>query len=100
LVILGFSQLFMCMELMATGAFFGWGRTNIPAITGISLTLLRIPMALLFIRYWSNSLSSVWWSISISSMAKGIVLVLLYIILFKTFEKTYTALMKPVLHQD
>jgi putative MATE family efflux protein len=37
LVILGYSQLFMCLELMATGAFFGWGRTNIPAITGISL---------------------------------------------------------------
>jgi len=36
LTILGFSQLFMCIELMATGAFFGWGRTNIPAITGIS----------------------------------------------------------------
>jgi putative MATE family efflux protein len=35
LVILGFSQLFMCLELMATGAFFGWGRTHIPAITGI-----------------------------------------------------------------
>jgi len=87
--ILGFSQLFICLELMATGAFFGWGRTNIPAITGISLTLLRIPMALAFIHFWSNSLSSVWWSISISSIAKGSILVLLYIILFKSFEKKY-----------
>lgn len=85
LVILGFSQLFMCLELMTTGAFFGWGRTNIPAITGISLTLLRIPMALAFIHFWSNSLSSVWWSISISSIAKGIILVALFIILFKSF---------------
>ncbi len=89
LVILGFSQLFMCLELMATGAFFGWGKTNIPAITGITLTLIRIPMALLFIQFWSNSLSSVWWSISISSMAKGIILVSLYIILFKAFVKKY-----------
>jgi len=89
LVILGFSQLFMCLELMATGAFFGWGRTNIPAITGISLTVLRIPMALLFIHLWKHSLSSVWWSISISSIAKGTLLVTLYIILFKTFMKKY-----------
>ncbi|HEX3009153.1 MAG TPA: MATE family efflux transporter, partial [Bacteroidales bacterium] len=89
LVILGFSQLFMCLELMATGAFFGWGRTNIPAITGISLTLLRIPMALAFIHFWQSSLSSVWWSISISSIAKGILLVALYIILFKTFIRKY-----------
>ena len=87
LIILGYSQLFMCLELMATGAFFGWGRTNIPAITGISLTLLRIPMALLFIHFWSNSLSSVWWSISISSMAKGSILVFLFIMMFKSFKK-------------
>lgn len=89
LLILGFSQLFMCLELMATGAFFGWGRTNIPAITGISLTLLRIPMALVFIHLWRHSLSSVWWSISISSIAKGTLLVSLYVILFKLFIKKY-----------
>lgn len=92
LVILGFSQLFMCLEFMATGAFFGWGRTNIPAITGISLTLLRIPMALAFIHLWRYSLSSVWWSISISSIAKGVLLLSLYIILFKAFLKKY----KPI----
>lgn len=91
LIILGFSQLFMCLELMATGAFFGWGRTNIPAITGIALTVIRIPMAILFINLWNNALSSVWWSISISSMAKGIILVSLYIILFKSFIKKQPA---------
>jgi len=85
LVILGFSQLFMVLELMATGAFFGWGKTNIPAITGIFLTVMRIPMAYAFISLWQNALSSVWWSISISSMAKGTVLVVLYIVLFKSF---------------
>lgn len=87
LTILGFSQLFMCLELIGTGAFFGWGRTNIPAITGISLTVLRIPMALLFIHFWSNSLSSVWWSISISSIAKGTILTILYVTFFKLFLK-------------
>ena len=91
LIILGFSQLFMVLEVIATGAFFGWGKTNIPAITGIGLTVLRIPMALMFIAFWHNSLSSVWWSISISSMAKGIVLVVLYIVLFKSFIKRQNA---------
>lgn len=85
LKILGFSQLFMVTELMATGAFFGWGKPNIPAITGISLTVLRIPMAYAFISLWQNELSSVWWSISISSMAKGTLLVILFIFLFKSF---------------
>lgn len=87
LIIIGLSQLFMCIELMATGAFFGWGKTNIPAVTGILLTLLRIPMAIAFVHLWKNELSSVWWSISISSIAKGILLVSLYIILFKLFMK-------------
>jgi Na+-driven multidrug efflux pump len=85
LIILGFSQMFMCLELMSTGAFFGWGRTYIPAIYGITLTLLRIPMALAFIHFWNYSLSSVWWSISISSIAKGTISVTLFIILFKLF---------------
>jgi putative MATE family efflux protein len=85
LVILGFSQLFMVVELMATGAFFGWGKPNIPAISGITLTALRIPMALAFIQFWNNALSSVWWSISISSMAKGTLLVALYVLLFRSF---------------
>jgi putative MATE family efflux protein len=60
LIILGTSQLFVCLELMATGAFFGWGRTHIPAITGITLTVLRIPMALAFIHLWKHSLASIW----------------------------------------
>ncbi len=87
LIIIGISQLFMCLEMMATGAFFGWGRTNIPAITGIGLTILRIPMAYALIHLWKNELTSVWWSISISSIAKGILLVVLYVILFKLFIK-------------
>lgn len=90
LVILGYSQLFMVMELIATGAFFGWGKTNIPAISGIVLTTLRIPMALVFIRLWENSLSSVWWSISISSILKGTLLVVLFVVLFGSFiRKNY-----------
>ena len=91
LVILGYSQLFMVLELVATGAFFGWGKTNIPAITGIVLTVLRIPMALTFIQLWQNDLTSVWWSISISSMLKGILLSVLFIVLFKAFIRKQKA---------
>ncbi|MBL7972688.1 MAG: MATE family efflux transporter [Prolixibacteraceae bacterium] len=91
LIILGFSQLFMVMELMATGAFFGWGKPNIPAISGIALTVLRIPMALAFIELWNNALSSVWWSISISSILKGILLVVLYTVLFKSVIRKQNA---------
>ena len=83
LIILGFSQLFMCLEFSATGAFFGWGKTNVPAISSIVLTVIRVPMALIMIEFWKHALSSVWWSISISSILKGILLVGLYVFLFK-----------------
>jgi putative MATE family efflux protein len=91
LVILGYSQLFMVLELVATGAFFGWGKTNIPAITGIALTVLRIPMALTFIQLWQNELASVWWSISISSILKGTILSVLFVVLFKAFSRKQKA---------
>jgi Na+-driven multidrug efflux pump len=95
LIILGFSQLFMVLELMATGAFFGWGKTNIPAITGIALTVLRIPMALTFIQLWQNELSSVWWSISISSILKGTILSVLFLVLFKAFIREQKEPLNP-----
>lgn len=43
--IIGFSQLFMCMEITSSGAFQGLGRPVFPAATGIVLTVARIPMA-------------------------------------------------------
>lgn len=69
---IGYSQLFMCIELLTVGAFNGLGQTYIPPLTSIVLTLLRIPMAL----YLSSKIgiSGIWWSISISSILKGIIL--------------------------
>ncbi len=71
--IIGLSQLFMCVELMTVGAFNGIGKTHIPPIVSISLTALRIPMALLLSGPFG--LNGVWMSIAISSVLKGIVMV-------------------------
>ena len=71
--ILGVSQLFMCMEITTAGAFSGLGRTLPPSIVSTSLTVARIPMALLLIST-PLGLNGIWWSITISSICKGIVL--------------------------
>lgn len=71
--IIGFSQWFMCMELMTVGAFNGIGKTYIPPIFSIILTALRIPMALVLSDPFG--LNGVWMSIALSSVLKGIVLV-------------------------
>ena len=72
--IIGFSQVFMCMEIMTVGAFNGIGKTYIPPIFSILFTALRIPMAVLLSIPFG--LNGVWMSIAISSVFKGVVLVI------------------------
>jgi len=91
LIILGYSQLFMCLEILTAGAFFGFGRTHIPALTSVGLTVIRIPLALFLIYQWHWGLSGVWWSISMSSMAKGTLLCILFIVIIHRFLKHNTS---------
>lgn len=70
--ILGFSQLFMCMEITTAGAFSGLGKTMPPSIVSITLTSARIPMAMVLSDLFG--LNGIWWAITISSIGKGSVL--------------------------
>ena len=72
--ILGVSELFMCIEITTAGAFGGMGKTIPPSIVSIVLTAARIPTAYLLAET-TLGLYGVWWSISLSSVLKGIVLV-------------------------
>ncbi|MGL5677800.1 MAG: MATE family efflux transporter [Cellulosilyticaceae bacterium] len=83
LAILGYSQIFMCIEITTTGLFNGLGRTYIPSILSIILTGARIPMAMILSRPEVLGIDGVWWSITISSVLKGIVLFSVYLYLKK-----------------
>jgi putative MATE family efflux protein len=72
LFIFGISQLFLCAEITAGGAFNGISRSHYSATVGIALTALRIPVALWLSR--SMGLAGVWWAMSLSTMLKGLVL--------------------------
>lgn len=76
--ILGVSQLFMCIEITTAGAFNGLGKTLPPSIVSIAFNALRIPMALYFSQAHIWGLNGVWWSITISSIFKGVILVIWY----------------------
>jgi putative MATE family efflux protein len=76
--ILGFSQFFMCIEITTAGAFNGLGRTVPPSLVGIIFNTLRIPGALLLSAVLG--LNGVWWSVSLSSIMKGLVLTSWFII--------------------
>lgn len=85
--ILGISQLFMCTEITTAGAFQGLGKTFPPAIEGVVLNLLRIPMAMA-LSATVLGLNGVWWSISISSILKGIILPLWFAVVLRRYLRT------------
>lgn len=82
LMILGVSQLFMSVEITTAGAFSGYGRTIPPSVNSIVFTALRIPLALILIRT-ALGLNGIWWSITISSILKGVVIFTLFLIFLK-----------------
>lgn len=72
LQIIGLCEAFMCVELTTVGALSGLGMTKLCSILSVTLTGARIPMAILL----SNTalgVKGIWWALSISSIAKGIV---------------------------
>lgn len=76
LQIVGLSQLFSTVEMVSNGLFTGVGKPKIPAIISITFTVLRVPMALLFIN--SLGVNGVWLSIALSSVFKGLTAYILY----------------------
>lgn len=84
--ILGYSQLFMCIEILTSGAFSAYGKTLPPSIVSIIFTGMRIPMAIGFGKTVLG-LNGVWLSISLSSVFKGVILVILFIIFMRKFSK-------------
>lgn len=75
--ILGYSQLFMCIEITTVGMFNGLGRTYIPAAVSIILTGLRVPASMILSSPNILGIDGVWWSISMSSVLKGITIVII-----------------------
>ena len=96
LKILGLSQLFMCIEIATGGAFNGIGRTYPPSIVGISLTAARIPLALYLSQPDMLGMSGVWWSISITSVLKGIVLFTWFNILIRRHPENKPIRLSPI----
>src|SRR5699024_7557445 len=76
LQIIAISQVFSAIEMVTNGLFMGIGLPRISANVSIFYTILRIPMAIILIPYLG--VNGIWWSISVSSILKGITLFLVY----------------------
>ncbi len=80
--IMGYSQILMCLEITSSGAFQGMGRPMPPTLAGVIGNALRIPMAVV-LSATVLGLDGVWWSISISSIAKGVVVFTWFIVVLR-----------------
>jgi len=78
--ILGISQIFMCIEIVSSGAFKGMGRTVPPSVVSLIFTGLRIPLAMILSAESLLGLEGVWWSMSLTSIVKGIVLPIWFVL--------------------
>lgn len=83
--ILGLSQFFMLIELTSVGAFAGLGKTSIPSMLSITLTSMRIPLAILFSSI-GLGLNGIWWALTVSSVAKGIIFFIAYRMTLRKIE--------------
>ena len=71
LMIIGFSEAFMCVELTTVGALSGLGRTRLCSVISIIFTSARIPLAIIL--GGLIGLSGIWWALSVTSIVKGII---------------------------
>lgn len=74
--IVGFSQVFMALDIVLEGAFSGAGDTVPPMVIAIPLTLARIPAAWYVSQRLGWGLSGVWWVITGLMILRGIVMAL------------------------
>lgn len=89
LQIVAVSQIFSAVEMVSNGLFTGVGKPKIPAYISIIFTVLRIPMAFILTKLYG--LDGVWWSISSSSILKGLISYILYKYKIQYNGRGYTA---------
>ena len=85
LVILGIGQMPMCEELLTVGALQGLGKTLSCSVITIVLTAARLPLAV-FLTGTGLGLDGIWWALTATSIAKGVVFVLYYFWVLKHLQ--------------
>ncbi len=85
LKIIAYSQVFLCIEITTTGAFNGLGNTKLPAYTNTFLNLLRIPLAIVLSTL--IGLDGVWYALTISSILKGLIMLVFFYIFLKRSDQ-------------
>lgn len=94
LTAIGYTEVFLGIEIVMEGVFSGLGNTLPPTIIGLPLNLLRLPMAYYMAKAFG--IDGIWWTIGITTLLKGVLLLLWFkFISFKHKDETKS---KPILN--
>lgn len=74
LMIMGFFETAMALELGFEGAFMGSGNTLPPFLISVPLILMRIPVAWFLAVNLNIGIDAVWWTISASTLLRGTIM--------------------------
>lgn len=85
--IIGYGQMFMCIELTTVGALSGLGKTYLCSVISILLTSARIPLAVLLCSTILR-LNGIWWALTLSSVVKGIIFFLCFLWVLKKLSRS------------
>ena len=82
LIIVGYSEAFLCVELMTVGALSGLGRTRLCSVISIVFTSLRIPLAII-LSSGVLGILGIWWALTTTTMMKGIIFTCAFFIIMR-----------------
>ena len=77
--IIGYGEIFQCLEIIVMGVMRGMGRTYATSIISVVFTAARIPVAILLSTVFGMGTTGVWCTISLSMVVKGILILSLYL---------------------
>ena len=82
LIIVGYGEAFLCVELMTVGALSGLGRTRLCSVISIVFTSLRIPLAII-LSSGVLGILGIWWALTTTTMMKGIIFTCAFFIIMR-----------------
>ncbi len=95
LVIVGFTQVFLCFEILSSAILNAFGKTLYPAFIATVFTGMRIPLAL-FLISTALGLNGIWFALSISTLFKGVLLLGVVLYFLRKIQVPENELVKEV----
>lgn len=85
LTIIAYSQIFMCVELIISSLFYGFGKTKFPAMVSIICIGLRLPISY-YIAVNNLSLDYIWYTFTGTTILLSVVMIIGYLFLRKKYQ--------------